>query len=121
MTDKKNVSRKMFRPRWFGWGLTPRTFAGWMATLGYIVVMVAPLIILTILAGGRRFELRDKDPIGFVFAILWIFAGVAVGIVFAKKYLAKNYQDESGWQNFRERNSPEKWEKIRSDERKEKK
>jgi hypothetical protein len=91
-------SRKWFRPRWFGWGLTPTTWQGWIAILAWIVVAAAPVIIFAKKSNAPRIHDFAKIPLDEKLAFAWLFANVIALVIFAIYYLRKNYPDRMGWQ-----------------------
>jgi len=52
-----------FKPKTFGWGLTPITWQGWIYTLIWTAVLVVPFILLQ-----SRFQ--------FVEAFIWLTASI---------------------------------------------
>lgn len=91
MENKKH----MFRPReLMGWGLHPQTALGWLVSLLYVVVLVAPLLIsVGILTDGFAHN-SQKMPLSVVLSMIWIFIGAGVAIAFAVWYLKKYYPKE---------------------------
>ncbi|MDB5419524.1 MAG: uncharacterized protein JWP50_2943 [Phenylobacterium sp.] len=41
MSDQRSAGRAWFRPKHFGYGATPSTWEGWLATLLFVLLIVA--------------------------------------------------------------------------------
>ena len=54
-----------FRPKTFGWGLTPITWQGWVYTLGWCLLLIGPFNLL--LLRGQSVE-----------AVVWLVAAIGL-------------------------------------------
>jgi len=76
-----------FRPKTFGWGLTPVTWQGWVYTLVVAAVLVVPFNLL--LHGGRHVE-----------AFVWMAAALAL-VFYDVALILRKMRQNTGGQNRR--------------------
>lgn len=81
MNDKK----RMFRPKSYGWGISPNNAQGWLFILVWLILFVAPLMIVSVLTGAAG--------LAFVITYGWLMIGVVSLVVFTKQYLKKYYPE----------------------------
>ena len=85
MKEKK----RMFRPREYGWGVTPQTRGGVLAVVCYLVVVVAPILIAVFLASNGFRVHSSTLTLPIVLAMIWLFICVIAAFIFVAWYLKR--------------------------------
>lgn len=75
---KDNPKGLWFKRKLYGWGWTPVTWQGWMAILGFIVILVTDSI-----RTAQPLSSTDVPPIAFLLRIV-LYVGVLMAVCYKK-------------------------------------